>query len=93
MRLYACHCGRIELAILKLKHNIKMGSLCLTMSSGSSGQRVTVPEPLSSTLFLIKRMLPIMGVGQRSNVEKPLSSLIKVVENRIQLNNSDGANG
>lgn len=28
----------------------------LTMSSGSSGQRVTVPEPLSSTLFFIKRI-------------------------------------
>ena len=26
------------------------------MSSGSSGQRVTVPEPLSSTLFFIKRI-------------------------------------
>ena len=29
----------------------------ITISSGSSGHRVTVPEPLSSTLFLIKRIL------------------------------------
>lgn len=28
-----------------------------TMSSGSSGHSVTVPEPLSSTLFLTKRMV------------------------------------
>ena len=29
----------------------------LTMSSGSSGHRVTEPEPLSSTLFLTKRIV------------------------------------
>lgn len=34
----------------------QVGDHFLTMSSGSSGHRVTEPEPLSSTLFLTKRM-------------------------------------
>lgn len=32
-----------------------------TMSSGSSGHRVTVPEPLCSILFLIRRIVDVVG--------------------------------
>lgn len=33
----------------------------VTMSSGSSGHSVTVPEPLCSILFLIRRILGAVG--------------------------------
>lgn len=40
-----------------LKSRVNRPEDMRTMSSGSSGHSVTVPEPLSSTLFLTKRIV------------------------------------
>ncbi len=52
IRLYACHYSQNS----KLR-GLHQGGQVLTMSSGSSGNSVTVPDPSRSIFCLMRRML------------------------------------